>query len=68
MHEMDLVVYCSHAPLQVKKKQYTLGMTADKTELNLAEKLKGMCFNSGVVKRQDVEDHEGFAVTATALE
>lgn len=40
----------------VKKKQYTLGMTADKTELNLADKLKGMCFNSGVVKRQDLED------------
>lgn len=40
----------------VKKKQYTLGMTADKTEFNLAEKLKGMCFSSGVVQRQDLED------------
>ena len=42
---------------QVKKKQYTLGMTADKTELNLAEKLKRMCFNSGVV-RQDLEEDD----------
>jgi len=40
----------------VKKKQFTLGMTADKTELNLAETLKGMCFSSGVVKRHDLED------------
>ena len=42
--------------LEVKKKQFTLGMTADKTELNLAETLKGMCFSSGVVKLHDFED------------
>ena len=40
----------------MKKKQFTLGMTADKTELNLAETLKGMCFSSGVVNRHDLED------------
>eukprot|EP00438_Fugacium_kawagutii_P002023 Skav214235 [mRNA] locus=scaffold1133:106244:106594:+ [translate_table: standard] len=42
--------------VQVKKKQYTLGMTADKTELDLAETLTRMCVNSDVVKRQEVED------------
>ncbi|CAJ1376266.1 unnamed protein product [Effrenium voratum] len=42
----------------VKKKQYTLGLTADKTELKLAETLRGMCLKSGVVDRDQLEEEE----------
>lgn len=54
---LGLAVRCR----EVKKKQYTLGLTADKTELKLAETLRGMCLKSGVVDRDQLEDGDGGA-------
>jgi len=42
----------------VKKKQYNLGITAEKTELTLAERLQGMCVKSGVIPEPQEDDSD----------